>query len=94
LAGVVAHDGDFDEGRNVLLLFGGELVDGFELESSTIDSGAGGCRFGADRASASIHAALRRIRRYGDRADHERDRCRPLRPAPEQPGEESFDVVA
>lgn len=32
LAGVVAQERTFDERRDVLLLFVGELVDGFELE--------------------------------------------------------------
>jgi hypothetical protein len=33
LAGVVAQEGAFDEGGDVFLFVGGELVDGFELES-------------------------------------------------------------
>ena len=54
LAGVVPQEGAFDEGGDVFLLFGGELLDGFELESQRLALGAAFVVVEEERVSADV----------------------------------------
>lgn len=54
LAGVVAQERAFDEGGNVFLFVGGELVDGFELESQRRILGAAYVVVEEERVSADV----------------------------------------
>lgn len=54
LAGVVAEEGAFDEGGDVFLFFGGELVDGFELEAQGLILGAAFVVVEQERVSAYV----------------------------------------
>nr|WP_255427709.1 hypothetical protein [Yimella sp. cx-51] len=54
LSGVVAQEGAFDEGGEVFLLVGGELVDGFELEPQRLALGSSFVFVEEERVSADV----------------------------------------
>lgn len=54
LAGVVAQECAFDEGGDVFLFVGGELVDGFELEPERLALGSSFVFVEEERVSADV----------------------------------------